>query len=81
MLSVRLPIPLEHQLALYCETLNVTKSAVVQQALEKHLKDQPLKPQRQAKKDPFLALLGSGNRKYSTEQIMRMTRGSDWNKP
>ena len=32
-------------------------------------------------KDPFLALTGSGNRKYSTDQIMRMTRGADWNQP
>lgn len=28
-------------------------------------------------KDPFLALIGSGNRRNSTDQIMRMTRGDD----
>ena len=31
--------------------------------------------------DPFLTLIGSGNRKYSTDQIMRMTRGDDRNQP
>ena len=29
--------------------------------------------------NPFLTLIGSGNRKYSTDQIMRMTRGDDRN--
>jgi hypothetical protein len=32
-------------------------------------------------KDPLLALASSGNRKYSTDRIMRMTRCADWNKP
>ena len=31
--------------------------------------------------DPLLAVIGSGNRKYSTDQIMRMTRGDGWNQP
>lgn len=86
MLSVRLPEPLESQLAAYCETAGLSKSAVVQAALEKHLKK--LAPglaaaggAKRATKDPFLALIGSGNRKYSTDQIMRMTRGDDWNQP
>ena len=83
MLSVRLPDPLESQLATYCENAGLSKSAVVQVALEKHLKKQmaTLAAQSGAKrsiKDPFLALIGSGNRKYSTDQIMRMTRGDDW---
>lgn len=86
MLSVRLPDPLENQLTAYCETVGKSKSAVVQAALEKHLKK--LTPgladasdSKRASKDPFLALIGSGNRKYSTDQIMRMTRGDDWNQP
>jgi chloramphenicol 3-O phosphotransferase len=29
---------------------------------------------------PSSALRGTGNKKYTTEQIMRMTRGDDWNK-
>ena len=86
MLSVRLPDPLESQLAAYCETAGLSKSAVVQAALEKHLKK--LAPglaaasaSQRTSKDPFLALIGSGNRKYTTDQIMRMTRGEDWNQP
>ena len=86
MLSVRLPDPLESQLAAYCETVGLTKSAVVQAALEKHLKKLTLSlaatgGAKRATNDPFLALIGSGNRKYSTDQIMRMTRGADWNQP
>ena len=83
MLSVRLPDPLASQLTAYCQTAGVSKSSVVQAALEKHLKTQLAataadKPKR-ATKDPLLALVGTGNRKYTTDQIMRMTRGEDWN--
>ena len=86
MLSVRLPDPLETQLAIYCEAAGLSKSAVVQAALEKHLKKQAANlpassDGKRMTKDPFLALIGSGNRRYSTEKIMRMTRGSDWNQP
>ena len=86
MLSVRLPDPLESQLATYCEAVGLSKSAVVQAALEKHLKKQAANlaaasGTKRTTKDPLLALIGSGNRKYSTDQIMRMTRGNDWNKP
>ena len=72
MLSVRLPEDLETQLASYCKKYKLQKSKVVQIALRQHL--------RQAKADPFLALIGSGNGKYSTDEIMRMSRGEDWNK-
>ena len=85
MLSVRLPDPLASQLTAYCETAGVSKSSVVQAALEKHLKKQTATraaaKSGRAIKDPLLALVGTGNRKYSTDQIMRMTRGADWNKP
>jgi predicted transcriptional regulator len=79
MLSVRLPSPLETQLSAYCEAQHLSKSAVVQQALEKHLR-LVAKPVRQvATVNPFTALRGTGNRKVSTEQVMQMTRGADWN--
>lgn len=86
MLSVRLPDRLENQLSDYCKTVGLSKSAVVQVALEKHLKKQApglafVSGSKRTAKDPFLALIGSGNRKYSTDQIMRMTRGDDWNQP
>ena len=85
MLSVRLPDPLANQLTAYCRTAGVSKSSVVQEALEKHLKKQtttgPAGKPKRVKQDPLLALIGTGNRKYTTDQIMRMTRGADWNKP
>jgi hypothetical protein len=81
MLSVRLPEPLASQLAAYCESMRLTKTAVVQQALESHLKAYPAKPGRRARADPFLAMLGSATRKITTDELMRMTRGGDWNKP
>lgn len=78
MLSVRLPEPLENQLAAFCNAQNLTKSAVVQLALEKHLSLEK-KPLRKATgANPFAVLRGTGNRKFTTEQIMRMTRGDDW---
>ena len=84
-LTVRLSGPLASQLAAYCEITGVSKSSVVQAALEKHLKKQTATraaaKSGRATKDPLLALVGTGNRKYSTDQIMRMTRGADWNKP
>ena len=84
MLSVRLPDPLASQLTAYCKTAGVSKSSVVQAALEKHLKKRTATraaaKSGRATKDPLLALVGTGNRKFTTDQIMRMTRGADWNK-
>ena len=31
--------------------------------------------------DPVDALIGSATRKISTDELMRLTRGDDWNKP
>jgi hypothetical protein len=81
MLCVRLPENLRNQLTVYCAALHLTKSAVVQQALEKHL-EAIAKPLKKSKSiNPFSNFRGTGNKKYTTDQIMRMTRGDDWNKP
>jgi hypothetical protein len=81
MLSVRLTQPLEKQLAVFCEMQQVSKSSVVQLALEKHL-SLVAKPVRAAPAaNPFAALRGTGNRKLSTVEIMQMSRGDDWNQP
>ena len=72
MLNVRLPEDLEAQLASYCKEQKLQKSKVVQIALRQHL--------RRAKADLLQAVIGSGNGKYSTQEIMRMSRGEDWNK-
>jgi predicted DNA-binding protein len=71
MLSVRLPEDLDKQLSIYCKKQKLQKSKVVQAAIRKHLKSEET--------DPFLSLVGSGNGKYTTEQIMKMSRGDDWN--
>ena len=81
MLSVRLPEPLESQLAAFCNAQNLTKSAVVQLALEKHLSLVNKRSRKTAAANPFATLRGTGNRKLTTEQIMRMTRGDDWSRP
>ena len=81
MLSVRLPHPLESQLTVYCHAQNLTKSAVVQLALEKHLRLAGRPSRKTAAANPFAVLRGTGNRKFTTEQIMRMTRGDDWMRP
>jgi predicted DNA-binding protein len=82
MLSVRLPEALQCQLDAYCETQHLTKSAVVQQALEQHLSRVATSSKNGKFKtgSVFDALRGIGNKKHSTDQIMRMTRGNDWNK-
>lgn len=81
MLSVRLPQPLESQLTAFCDAQQVTKSAVVQLALEKHLRFASKPLHKSGATNPFTSLRGTGNRKLSTDQIMRMTRGEDWAKP
>jgi hypothetical protein len=81
MLSVRLPEKLETRLNNYCENMRVSKSFAVQTALEKHLKTVSSSVMKKAapKKNPFAALVGTGNGQFTTEQVMRMTRGDDWN--
>jgi hypothetical protein len=71
MLSVRLPAELEADLDQYCISHSLSKSSMVQIALRKYFSE--------TKQNPFLALVGSGNGKYTTEEIMRMSRGDDWN--
>ncbi len=83
MLSVRLPDALEKQLNQYCEMMKVSKSSAVQTALEKHLKKGLAAgaAKKKNKQNPFQALVGTGNGRFTTEQVMRLTRGDDWNKP
>ena len=81
MLSVRLPQSLESKLRAFCNERRLTKSAVVQLALEKYLSLESKPSSRTAAANPFATLRGTGNRKLTTEQIMRMTRGDDWSRP
>jgi Arc/MetJ-type ribon-helix-helix transcriptional regulator len=77
MLSVRLPEDLETQFNDYCAARHLRKSQVVQTALRRLLDTETAATAA----DPFLALIGSGNGHFSTEDIMRMSRGNDWNQP
>lgn len=79
MLSVRLPEPLEAKLTAFCTAQQVSKSSVVQQALEKHLKRLAKTAPSSQSTNPFNALRGTGNCQLSTNEIMQMTRGDDWN--
>ena len=80
MLSVRLPQHLEAELAAHCKAAQISKSAVVQAALEAHLQQAAAQRAAALQSDPFLRLIGSGNRQLSTDEVMRLTRGDDWNK-
>lgn len=77
MLSVRLPEELEAQFDTYCAARRLRKSQVVQTALRRLLSEEAAR----AESDPFLAMVGSGNGRFSTESIMRLSRGDDWNEP
>ncbi|WP_310461342.1 hypothetical protein [Sphaerotilus sp.] len=68
---------MEAQLSAYCAARHLRKSQVVQTALRLLLSEE-VAP---AEADPFLAMVGSGNGRYTTEDIMRMSRGEDWNQP
>ncbi len=92
MLSVRLPADLERELQLYCADHEVTKSQVVQQALGEWLERarQPAQPRSPpaepdlsflAPDDPIRRFIGIVKGGPSTDELMRMTRGDDWNQP
>jgi hypothetical protein len=80
MLSVRLPVDLDAQLNAYCASEQMHKSKVVQLALRNHL-SWAYQSTAANDGDPLMALLGSGNGRYKTEEVMQMSRGADWNKP
>lgn len=80
MLSVRLPETLEGQLAAYCSRSGLSKSQVVQAALTKLLSSLQPKPVLDSK-DPLAKWVGVVKGGMSSDELMRMTRGDDWNKP
>jgi predicted DNA-binding protein len=73
MLSVRLPEDLAQQLDAVCEQQHLTKSKLVQTALRRYLEE--------IQNDPFLAWIGQGKGEWSTDALMRLSRGDDWNQP
>jgi hypothetical protein len=92
MLSVRLPAPIEQELAAWCARRGVTKSHVVQEALAEYFvaaKTQAAPPPPPAEPDlsflapddPVRAFIGIAKGGPSTDEWMAITRGEDWNQP
>lgn len=92
MLSVRLPQHLETRLNAYCQEHTVTKSHAVQEALsawltaaqeEARARSAGQEPDLSflAPDDPIRPFIGIAKGGMSTDELMRMTRGDDWNKP
>ena len=85
MLSVRLSEPIEARLLRYCADHGVSKSQVVQQALSAWL-DRAAAAQEPdlsflAPDDPIRQFIGIAKGGMTTDELMRMTRGDDWNQP
>lgn len=79
-LSVRLPAQLENQFLDYCERNGISKTMAVQQALSRLIA--PPKPRFTVEPaNPLSKWIGIIKGGPSTDELMRMTRGDDWNKP
>ena len=91
MLSVRLPETVERELTQYCAVRKLSKSHVVQEALAEYLvaaktaASQNAAPEPDlsflAPDDPIRQFIGIAKDGMSTDELMRMTRGDDWNQP
>lgn len=89
MLSVRLPPNIEKNLNAYCKHMHMTKSQVVQEAVSQWLTTAKNQMPSAAESDlsflspddPIRAFIGIAKDGMSTDELMRMTRGEDWNKP
>lgn len=91
MLSVRLNEAVERELTQYCNSRNLTKTQVVQEALTEYLvtaksaTKQAKAPAPDlsflAEDDPIRQFIGSVKEGPSTDEWMAITRGEDWNKP
>ena len=91
MLSVRLPETVERELTQYCAARKLSKSHVVQEALAEYLVAAKTASSHNAAPEPDLSFLAPDDpiRQFigivkdgmSTDELMRMTRGDDWNQP
>ena len=91
MLSVRLPEAIERDLNQYCAVRKLSKSHVVQEALAEYLVAAKMSTHGRPAPEPDLSFLAADDpiRKFigivkdgmSTDELMRMTRGDDWNQP
>jgi len=91
MLSVRLSETVERDLNQFCAVRKMTKSQVVQEALAEYMvaaqapSDGKAAPEPDlsflAPDDPIRQFIGIAKDGMSTDELMRMTRGDDWNQP
>ena len=91
MLSVRLSETMERDLKQFCAVHKLSKSQVVQEALAEYLvaaqspTDANPAPEPDlsflAADDPIRKFIGIAKDGMSTDELMRMTRGDDWNHP
>jgi len=91
MLSVRLSETMERDLKQFCAVRKLSKSQVVQEALAEYMVA-PQSPSHGkaapepdlsflAPDDPIRQFIGIAKDGMSTDELMRMTRGDDWNQP
>ena len=82
---------MERDLTQFCAVRKLTKSQVVQEALAEYMVAAQAPPHARAVPDPDLSFLapddpirqfiGIAKDGMSTDELMRMTRGDDWNQP
>jgi len=80
MLSLRLPTQLENEFADYCKRHEVSKTEAAITALKKLLRSEK-EPLPIPADDPLAKWIGIVKGGPSTDELMRMTRGDDWNRP
>ena len=80
MLSLRLPAQLENEFADYCKRHELSKTEAAITALKKLLRSEK-DPLPISEDNPFAKWIGVVKGGLSTDELMRMTRGDDWNRP
>ena len=80
MLTLRLPKALEAEFLDYCERHGLSKTEAGLTALRKLLVAEKA-PLPIPEDDPLAKWIGVVKGGLSTDELMRMTRGDDWNRP
>lgn len=80
MLTLRLPKALEAEFLDYCERHGLTKTEAALTALRRLLVAEKA-PLPIPEDDPLAKWIGVVKGGPSTDELMRMTRGDDWNQP
>ena len=80
MLSLRLPPQLESEFLDYCKRHDLSKTEAMVIAIKKLLRSEK-DPLPIPADDPLAKWIGVIEGGPSTDELMRMTRGDDWNRP